>query len=104
METQIRNTINRWLSNALTWCQVLLYINAVCPYKSLAINFATLLLHDDPKEPIHDCLETLAIIQGIHSNMKDFAITTRDVALCTDRQQLCSRKNEICKVSHGHKS
>jgi hypothetical protein len=31
--------------------------------KALAINPTTLLLHDDPMEPIHDCLEMLDIIQ-----------------------------------------
>ncbi|KAL6084161.1 hypothetical protein STEG23_038315, partial [Scotinomys teguina] len=65
VEALLRDATNQWMSNAcLTQYQVrLLDKNKLTFDKCLAINPTTLLLDEDPEEPIHDCLEILDIIQ-----------------------------------------
>jgi hypothetical protein len=61
VEALLKASPDRWMTNAhIIQYQVLLRDqNRVKFLKTAALNSATLLLDDDSKEPIHDCLETL---------------------------------------------
>lgn len=85
----------------LTQYQVLLHVNSVCPHKFLVISPATLLLDYDPVESIHDCLEMLAIILGMHPNLTDFALTTREMWHFTLTSNSFVQEGTRCARSEG---
>ncbi|KAL6076749.1 hypothetical protein STEG23_017630 [Scotinomys teguina] len=66
--------------------------------KSLAISPTTLLLDDNPEEPIHDCLEMLDIIQGMRPDLADIPFTTRNVDLYTDGSSFIQEGTRVTSV------
>jgi hypothetical protein len=57
--------------------------NRVKFLKTASLNPTTLLLDDDPKEPIHDCLETLENTQSLQLDLTDVPWDEPDEVLFT---------------------
>jgi hypothetical protein len=76
----------RWMTNAhiIQYQALLIDQNRVKNFKTAALNPATLLLDDDPKEPFHDCLETLKNTQSLQLDLTDVPWDEPDEVLCTD--------------------
>jgi hypothetical protein len=62
---------DRWMTNArITQYQALLIDQNIVKFlKTAALNPATLLLDDDPEEPIHDCLEILENTRSLQPDL-----------------------------------
>jgi hypothetical protein len=58
--------------------------NRVKFLKTAALNLATLLPDDDPKEPIQDCLETLKNTQSLQPDLTDVPWDEPDEVLFTN--------------------
>lgn len=54
--------------------------------KSLTINPATLLPDDTHEETVHNCLETLDVIQGAQPYLIDISFIDRDADLCNAKE------------------
>lgn len=76
-------------------------------HRILAINPASLLLDDDPEEPLHDCLEVIDFIHTASLDLTDTPLASPDKVLFTDGSSFvqegiscCLRLNHLVSVTH----
>lgn len=62
-------------------------------HKTLAVNPASLLPDDDPKEPLHDCLEVINMVQTVHPDLTHTPLASPDEVLYTDGSSLSEEES-----------
>ncbi|XP_037677956.1 uncharacterized protein LOC119523258 [Choloepus didactylus] len=97
VETLLKSPPDRWLSNTrITQHQVLL----LDPFRikflqTSALNPATLLPENNPSQPIHNCVETLAATTNLREDLTDLPLQNPDETLYTDGSSFIQDRTRV---------